>query len=113
LSIAAISTHDGARQKRGCAKNINGQESSSPVKSGQGCPSPRRGGAFTLIELLVVIAIIALLAAFSFADGHSKLHKWVDARTTPPLSQSDLQQNIPSPNNKDVQWLQEHSTREY
>jgi prepilin-type N-terminal cleavage/methylation domain-containing protein/prepilin-type processing-associated H-X9-DG protein len=52
-------------------------------------------------------------AAFSFADGHSEMHKWVDPRTTPPLSKTDIRQNIPSANNKDVQWLQEHSTREY
>jgi prepilin-type N-terminal cleavage/methylation domain-containing protein/prepilin-type processing-associated H-X9-DG protein len=51
-------------------------------------------------------------AAFTFADGHSELHKWVDPRTAPLLGETDIQQNVPSPNNKDVQWLQEHSTRE-
>ena len=52
-------------------------------------------------------------AVFSFADGHSEMHKWIDPRTTPPLSQTDQLQDIPSANNRDVQWLQEHSTREY
>jgi prepilin-type N-terminal cleavage/methylation domain-containing protein/prepilin-type processing-associated H-X9-DG protein len=62
-------------------------------------------------------------AAFSFADGHSEMHKWVDPRTTPPLSERDLQTSVPwrglptpySPpciSNKDVQWLLAHSTRE-
>jgi len=47
---------------------------------------------------------------FSFADGHSEIHKWRDSRTTPPLSRS-LQLNVPSPNNLDVYWIMEHSTR--
>ena len=47
---------------------------------------------------------------FSFADGHSEIHKWKDPRTTPPLNQY-LPLNVPSPNNKDVYWIMEHSTR--
>jgi prepilin-type N-terminal cleavage/methylation domain-containing protein/prepilin-type processing-associated H-X9-DG protein len=50
-------------------------------------------------------------AGFSFADGHSEIHKWVDPRTTPPIN-VNLQLNISSPNNKDVFWMQERSTRE-
>ena len=46
----------------------------------------------------------------SFVDGHSEIHKWKDGRTTPPLSQY-LQLNVPSPNNVDVYWIMEHSTR--
>ena len=44
---------------------------------------------------------------------------WVNPRTTPPLSQTTVRASALSwgltisPNNKDVQWLQEHSTREY
>ena len=49
-------------------------------------------------------------AGFAFADGHSEIHHWKDARTTPPLT-SSLQLNIPSPNNPDVYWMQERSTR--
>jgi prepilin-type N-terminal cleavage/methylation domain-containing protein/prepilin-type processing-associated H-X9-DG protein len=58
-------------------------------------------------------------AAFSFADGHSEMHKWVDPRTTPPLSETTVRASVwqlgltRSPNNKDLQWLQEHSTREH
>lgn len=44
---------------------------------------------------------------FAFADGHSEIHKWRDPRTTPPL-RSGLQLNVPSPNNQDVFWMQQH-----
>jgi len=49
-------------------------------------------------------------AGFAFADGHSEIHKWRDPRTMPPLTTA-LKLNIPSPNNPDVLWMQEHSTR--
>jgi len=50
---------------------------------------------------------------FSFADGHSELKKWRDDRTMPPLQKG---KNIdyafkPTPNNPDVAWMQENSTR--
>ena len=48
---------------------------------------------------------------FAFADGHSEIHKWRDARTMPPLT-TVLQLNVPSPNNVDVFWMQDHSTRQ-
>jgi prepilin-type N-terminal cleavage/methylation domain-containing protein/prepilin-type processing-associated H-X9-DG protein len=49
---------------------------------------------------------------FSFADGHSELHRWRDARTTPPLKIGAADSmSIPCPNNPDVAWLQDHSTR--
>jgi len=47
---------------------------------------------------------------FSFADGHSELHKWRDPRTIPaydPYNQSPTN----SARNQDVYWLQDHSTR--
>jgi prepilin-type N-terminal cleavage/methylation domain-containing protein/prepilin-type processing-associated H-X9-DG protein len=48
----------------------------------------------------------------SFADGHSEIRRWLDGRTTPPLVQSgDVPDEVPSPNNRDVVWLQEHATR--
>jgi len=49
-------------------------------------------------------------AGFAFADGHSEIHKWRDARTMPPLT-TTLMLNIASTNNPDVLWMQEHSTR--
>ncbi len=50
---------------------------------------------------------------FSFADGHSEIHKFVDPRTMPVLAKGrELSLNIPSPNNRDVLWMQERSTRQ-
>jgi prepilin-type N-terminal cleavage/methylation domain-containing protein/prepilin-type processing-associated H-X9-DG protein len=49
---------------------------------------------------------------FSFADGHSEIHKWRDPRTMPALKLNQLATlNFSSPNNKDVLWMQEHCTR--
>ncbi len=49
-------------------------------------------------------------AGFSFADGHSEIKKWQDPRTMPPLRKV-LDLNVASPNNKDVLWMMERSTR--
>jgi prepilin-type N-terminal cleavage/methylation domain-containing protein/prepilin-type processing-associated H-X9-DG protein len=47
----------------------------------------------------------------AFADGHSEIKRWVDARTTPVLRRGQpLPLGISSPNNPDVEWLQERST---
>ena len=46
----------------------------------------------------------------SFVDGHSEIHKWKDVRTTPPIGRV-MRLNVPSPNNLDVYWIMEHSTR--
>ncbi len=49
---------------------------------------------------------------FSFADGHSELHRWRDSRTTPPLVEGGLMPDVfASPDNPDVAWLQDHATR--
>ena len=49
---------------------------------------------------------------FSFADGHSEIRRWIDPRTTPPLVQNGVVfDQFSSPNNPDVAWLQERSTR--
>jgi prepilin-type processing-associated H-X9-DG protein len=54
---------------------------------------------------------------FSFADGHSEIHKWHDGRTMPPIN--DSAPSIvgasgtvltPSANNQDVFWIQDHAT---
>lgn len=53
-----------------------------------------------------------LACGFSFADGHSEIHRWRDSRTTPPLVIGGLVgDSFSSPKNPDVAWLQEHSTR--
>jgi hypothetical protein len=50
-------------------------------------------------------------AAVTFADGHLEARRWVDSRTIPPHRPGSLLVlNIPSPNNQDVAWLQEHSS---
>jgi len=49
---------------------------------------------------------------FSFADGHSEIRKWVDARTKPALvADGQVNDQYQSPRNPDVAWLQDHSTR--
>ncbi|MCX6925634.1 MAG: prepilin-type N-terminal cleavage/methylation domain-containing protein, partial [Verrucomicrobia bacterium] len=53
-------------------------------------------------------------AGFSFADGHSEQHRWLDERTMPPMHYQVAWWTgltISCPYNKDVAWLQEHSTR--
>ena len=45
-----------------------------------------------------------------FVDGHSEIHKWKDPDDPAP-STSSLRLNVPSPNNPDVYWIMEHSTR--
>jgi prepilin-type N-terminal cleavage/methylation domain-containing protein len=51
----------------------------------------------------------------SFADGHSEIRRWVDGRTMPPLRRGqswvDDQHTLLQPNNRDIRWLQERSTR--
>ena len=51
-------------------------------------------------------------AGFAFGDGHSEIHKWRDARTTPILKAGQqLPLNQSQPNNPDIYWMQDHSTR--
>ncbi len=48
----------------------------------------------------------------SFADGHSELKSWKDPRTKPPLKRGEIiPYDNPSPNNRDIAWLQERATR--
>ena len=45
-------------------------------------------------------------AGFSFADGHSEIHKWMDGRTKPVLAKNQLLQlNVTFPGNVDVDWM--------
>ena len=51
-------------------------------------------------------------ADHSFADGHDEIRKWRDARTVIPLKKNgSIPLNHPSPNNQDVKWVQDHTTR--
>ncbi len=48
----------------------------------------------------------------SFADGHSEIKRWLDDRTMPPLVKDGLiPDQVASPNNPDIVWLQAHATR--
>jgi prepilin-type N-terminal cleavage/methylation domain-containing protein/prepilin-type processing-associated H-X9-DG protein len=50
-------------------------------------------------------------AGLSFADGHAEIRKWRDPRTTPALKKGELiPLGISSPDNPDVEWLQERSS---
>ena len=50
-------------------------------------------------------------ATFAFADGHSEIHKWTSAKTLVPFKKKDIPLNVPSPNNEDIFWMQQRSTR--
>ena len=51
-------------------------------------------------------------ADLSFADGHAEIRKWRDPRTVPALNKNgDIPLNIPSPNNQDILWVQDRTTR--
>ena len=50
-------------------------------------------------------------AGFSFADGHSEIHKWLDKRTTPKINKGDMQLNVTMVNSVDLLWMMEKSTR--
>jgi len=49
----------------------------------------------------------------NFADGHSEIRKWQDARTKPSMKRDvhlDTTFPVASPGNRDVLWLQERAT---
>lgn len=50
---------------------------------------------------------------FAFADGHSEIHRWKDARTSPKVTQKALASPASQPNNPDIVWLWEHTTKKY
>jgi prepilin-type N-terminal cleavage/methylation domain-containing protein/prepilin-type processing-associated H-X9-DG protein len=50
-------------------------------------------------------------ATFSFADGHSEIHKWRDPATCPPVTKTAISGKLPVGIDKtDVTWVQEHAT---
>ena len=49
-------------------------------------------------------------AGYSFADGHSEIHRFRDARTMPVLNQGQLLPlNVNLPGDKDVLWMAQHA----
>ena len=50
-------------------------------------------------------------AGFSFVDGHAEVHKWLDARTMPPIQYTgQMGLNVASPNNPDAWWMIQRTT---
>ena len=48
---------------------------------------------------------------FSFADGHSEIHKWHGSRIRPPVTGKLIQLNIPAGDSKnDILWLSDVTT---
>jgi prepilin-type N-terminal cleavage/methylation domain-containing protein/prepilin-type processing-associated H-X9-DG protein len=48
---------------------------------------------------------------FSFADGHSEIHKWRGGRIRPPVTSQLLQLNVPAGDSKnDIVWLSDNTT---
>jgi prepilin-type N-terminal cleavage/methylation domain-containing protein/prepilin-type processing-associated H-X9-DG protein len=49
-------------------------------------------------------------ANFSFADGHSEVHKWTDQRTKMPVTytKQPTPNPLPSPGNRDYEWINDH-----
>jgi prepilin-type processing-associated H-X9-DG protein len=50
-------------------------------------------------------------ASVTFGDGHVDVQRWQDPRTTPDPTRGQIPLGVPSPQNRDVLWLQEHATR--
>jgi prepilin-type processing-associated H-X9-DG protein len=48
---------------------------------------------------------------FAFADGHSEIKKWRDSRTLQKVKRAPLTVPAQMPNNPDILWLWEHTTR--
>lgn len=52
-----------------------------------------------------------LACGFSFADGHSEIHRWLDSRTMPKLILNGVvTDRVSAPNDPDVAWLQARTT---
>ncbi|MBX3747350.1 MAG: type II secretion system protein [Verrucomicrobiae bacterium] len=49
-------------------------------------------------------------AGLSFADGHVEIRKWLDPRTVKPVTMKVLQLVVPSPHNRDMTYLSEHTS---
>jgi prepilin-type N-terminal cleavage/methylation domain-containing protein/prepilin-type processing-associated H-X9-DG protein len=49
-------------------------------------------------------------AGLSFADGHSEIRKWKDARTIQPVKFTLMPLNVPSAGNVDMKWLSDRTS---
>ena len=48
-------------------------------------------------------------AGFSFNDGRSEIHKWLDKRTSPNISKGNMKLNVSMPSSKDLMWMMERA----
>ncbi len=46
---------------------------------------------------------------FSFADGHSEIHRWRDEATFKPITRIDLNYDTPAPGSPDILWMQQRT----
>ena len=77
------------------------------------------GFANMMVENRAAARIIDFPASFhngacgiSFSDGHAEVRKWRDSRTRAPVhNDALLKLNVESPNNEDMIWLAERTTR--
>ncbi|HNQ88349.1 MAG TPA: type II secretion system protein [Verrucomicrobiota bacterium] len=71
---------------------------------------PNSPGAFHLVD--IPASYHGGSGGLSFADGHSELKSWKDARTKPKLVKGQqIPYDNPCPNNPDIAWMQERATR--
>ncbi len=71
---------------------------------------PGKGRSHRIVD--IPASYHAGAGGFSFADGHSEIKKWQDGRTTAPFKKGmTTGYDRPSPNNPDIAWMQERSTR--
>jgi prepilin-type N-terminal cleavage/methylation domain-containing protein/prepilin-type processing-associated H-X9-DG protein len=47
---------------------------------------------------------------FSFADGHSEIHKWHVANTCQPVKKVDYNGTVSSPGSQDIMWTIQHTS---
>ena len=51
-------------------------------------------------------------ATVSFVDGHVELHRWMDPRTSYPVTRSTIPYSaVTAPNSPDIEWIDRHTAR--
>ncbi len=75
--------------------------------------SPSAPGAYAWLD--IPASYHGNACGIAFCDGHSEIHRWKDGRTARPILENgvifDGSTPIPSPNNMDIGWMQDKTTR--